>query len=102
MTIFLNSPEKCVDEISVGLTTRIDLACTKKQAKEKFLKSQERYLRPKKCSFLLAPKANPELWDDLPDNAKRRKSGLTRFSARGFFRARQPFSFVSIHFATSR
>jgi hypothetical protein len=28
--------------------------------------------------------------------------GLTRFSTRGFFRAKQPFSFVSIHFATSR
>ena len=48
-----------------GLTTLIDLACTIKQAKEKFLKSQERYLRPKKCSFLSAPKVNPELWDDL-------------------------------------
>jgi hypothetical protein len=70
MTIFLNSPEKCGDEISAGLTTRIDLACTKKQAKEKFLKSQERYLRPKKCSFLLAPKANPELWDDFPITLK--------------------------------
>jgi hypothetical protein len=37
-------------------------------------------LRPKKCSFLSAPKVNPELWDDLSDNAKRRKLGLTRFS----------------------
>ena len=70
MTIFLNSPEECGDEISAGLTTRIELACTKKQAKDKFLKSQERYLRPKKCSFLLAPKVNPELWDDLSGNAK--------------------------------
>jgi hypothetical protein len=87
MTIFLNIPEECGDEISAGLTTRIDLACAIKQAKKKFLKSQERYLRPKKCSFLLAPKVNPELWDDLPDNAKRRELG---------------FSFVSIHFATSR
>jgi hypothetical protein len=33
MTIFLNSPEECGDEISAGLTTRIDLACTKKQVK---------------------------------------------------------------------
>jgi hypothetical protein len=84
MTIFLNSPEECGDEISAGLTTRIDLAFTIKQAKEKFLKSQERYLRP------VAPKVNPELWDDLSDNAKIRELGLTRFS------------FVSIHFATSR
>ena len=62
MKIFLNSPEECGDEISAGLTTRIDLACTKKQAKEKFSclgKGQERYLRPKKCSFLSAPKVNP-------------------------------------------
>jgi hypothetical protein len=87
MTIFLNSPEECGDEISAGLKTRIDLASTIKQAKEKFLQSQERYLSPKKCSFLLAPKANPELWDDLPDNAKIREFGLTRFSTRGFFRS---------------
>jgi hypothetical protein len=97
----LNSPEECGDKIWAGLTTRIDLACTKKQAKEKFLKSQERYLRPKKCSFLRAPKVNPELWDDLSGNAKRRQLGITRFSTRGFFRAKRPFSFVSIHFATS-
>ena len=84
-----------------GLTTLIDLACTIKQAKKKFLKSQERYLRPKKCSFLSAPKVNPELWDDLSDNAKRRDLGITPFSTRGFFRAKRPFSFVSIHFATS-
>ena len=65
-----NSPEECGDEISAGLATRIDSACTKKPAKEKLLKIQERYLRPKNCSFLLAPKVNPELWDDLSDNAK--------------------------------
>jgi hypothetical protein len=35
----------------------------------------------------------------LPDNAKRRELGLTLFSTRGFLRAKQPFSFVSIHFA---
>ena len=70
MTIFLNSPEECGDKSSAGLTMRIDLACTKKQAKEKFLKSQERYLRPKKCSFLSPPNVNPELWDDLSSNAK--------------------------------
>ena len=63
----------------------IDLACTIKQAKEKFLKSQERYLRPKKCSILSAPKVNPELWDDLSGNAKRRELGITPFSTRGFF-----------------
>ena len=87
MTIFLNSPEECGDEISAGLTTHIDLACTKKQAKENFFKIQKRYLRSKKCSFLSAPKVNPELWNDLSDNAKRRELGLTRFSTRAFFRA---------------
>jgi hypothetical protein len=92
MTIFLNNPEECGDEISAGLTTRIDLVCTKKHAKEKFLKSQERYLRHKKCSFLSAPKVNPELWDDFFDNAKRRELRLTWFSTRGFFRAKRPFS----------
>ena len=40
------------------------------------MKIQERYLRPKNCSFLLAPKVNPELWDDLSDNAKGRELGL--------------------------
>jgi hypothetical protein len=71
-----NSPEECGDEISACLATRIDSACTKKPAKEKLLKIQERYLRPKNCSFLLAPKVNPELWDDLSDNAKGRELEL--------------------------
>jgi hypothetical protein len=40
------------------------------------LEIQERYLRPKSCSFLLAPKVNPELWNDLSDNTKGRELGL--------------------------
>jgi hypothetical protein len=65
-----NNLEECSDEISASFATRIDSACTKKPAKEKLLKIQERYLCPKSCSFLLAPKVNPELWDDLSDNAQ--------------------------------
>ncbi|CAB3992897.1 Hypothetical predicted protein [Paramuricea clavata] len=60
-----NNLEECGDQISANLATRIDSACTKKPAKEKLLNIQERYLRPKNCSFLLAPKINLELWDDL-------------------------------------
>ena len=72
----LNSPETCGADISTGLATRIDTACTKKPAKEKLVKIQERYLRPLNCSHMLAPKVNPELWDDLSDTAKGRELGL--------------------------
>jgi hypothetical protein len=71
-----NNLEECSDEISASFATRIDSACTKKPAKEKLLKIQERYLCPKNCSFLLAPKVNPELWDDLSDNAPGQELGL--------------------------
>jgi hypothetical protein len=67
-----NSSEECGDQISAGLATRIYSACTKKPAKEKFLKIQKRYLHPRNWSFLLAPK----VWDDLSDNAKGRELGL--------------------------
>ena len=54
-----NSPEACGADISTGLARRINTACTKKPAKEKLVKIQERYLRPLNCSLLLAPKVNP-------------------------------------------
>ena len=47
-----NNSEECGDEISVGLAT-CRLACTTKPAKEKLLKIQERYLRPRNCSLNL-------------------------------------------------
>ena len=56
-----NSPEACGADISTGLATCINTACTKKPANEKLVKIQERYLRPLNCSHMLVPKVNPEL-----------------------------------------
>ena len=61
---------------SAGLATCIDSSCTKKPAKEKLLTIQERYLRPKQFLFLLAPRVNPELWDDLFHSAEGRSREL--------------------------
>ena len=58
------------------LADRIDLACTKNPAKDKLGKIQERYLRPKNCSMLVAPRVNPQLWEDLSNKAKMRDIGL--------------------------
>ena len=76
MKIYLIVQKACGADISTGLATRINTACTKKPAKEKLVKIQERYLRPLNCSHMLAPKVNPKLWDDLSDNAKGRELGL--------------------------
>ena len=56
-----NDPDQCGEEISKELANRVDLACTKKPAKDKLGKIQERYLRPKSCTMLVAPRVNPEL-----------------------------------------
>ena len=55
------------------------------------MKIQERYLRPKNCSFLLAQKVNPELWDDLSDNAKGEELGLQSLQ-KLFLKSFYPFS----------
>ena len=64
---------------SAGLATCIDSSCTKKPAKEKLLTIQERYIHPKQLLFLLAPRVNPDLWDDLSDSTKGRlRIGVTK------------------------
>ena len=53
--------EECGTDISADLAERGDTACTKKPAKDKFVKIQEHYLRPRNFSSLLVPKVNPEI-----------------------------------------
>ena len=48
-----NKAEECGTDISADLAERVDTACTKKPAKDKFVKIQEYYLRPRNCSLLL-------------------------------------------------
>ena len=67
-----NDPDECGDAVSSDLAKRVDAACSKKPAKDKLTKIQQRYLRPRNCSLLLVPKVNPELWDDLSDAARSR------------------------------
>ena len=71
-----NEAEECGTDISANLAKRVNTTCTMKPAKDKFVKIQQRYLRPRNCSLLLVPKVNPELWDDLSDSARGRELGL--------------------------
>ena len=71
-----NAAEERGTDISADLGKRVDTACTKKPAKDKFVKIQQLYLRPRNCSLHLVPKVNPELWDDLSDSVRGQQLGL--------------------------
>ena len=71
-----NEAEECSTDVSADLAKWVDTACTKKPAKDKFVKIQELYLRPRNYSLLLVLKVNPELWKDLSDTARGREMGL--------------------------
>ena len=85
-----NEAEECGTDISGNLAKRVNTACTKKPAKDKFVKTQQRYLRPRNCLLLLVPKVNPELWEDLSDSARGQELGLQNLQ-RLFLKSFDPF-----------
>lgn len=46
---------------NLTMAKRVSGACTKGPAKEQFSPIHKKYLRPKHCEFLKAPRVNPEL-----------------------------------------
>ena len=46
---------------NLTMAKRVNGACTKGPAKEQFSPIHKKYLRPKHCEFLKAPRVNPEL-----------------------------------------
>ena len=54
-------PEDCGPKALDGVAERINSSCTKKPGKEQFLSVQRKYLLPKNCEFLNAPRVNLEL-----------------------------------------
>ena len=71
--------EDCGPKFYDGVAKRVDVACTKKPAKEQLSKIQAKYLRPRNCEYFKVPRVNPELWDDLLDTVKSRDVGFQAF-----------------------
>lgn len=64
---------------NLTMAKRVNGACTKRPAKEQFSPIQKKYLRPKHCEFLKAPRVNPELWDNLLDKTTSRERSFQSF-----------------------